>query len=265
MSNKFPKFRITIVGDTAQELFDNIRGYLSWSAMSDVQGAGVGRDNPAQPEEEEQEDFLTQAATNPFAPSAVLRSPLAPAPEWIQKVSGTETVAGHVDSKGMPWDARIHSASREIKKDGSWRYRRGAEDNQIQAVEQELIGKVKHQQAAEMTPSVPVWLPPPVALVPVQSGPSPASPPVHAPGPVPLAPPPMPSPVALPNAHTVETFQKLLVPTLAKLIKDGKLTQDYINALKAHFGVDEIHKVSPQQAEEMFHNFVQYGMIAKAE
>lgn len=61
----------------------------------------------------------------------------------------------------------------------------------------------------------------------------------------------------------LEVFKKNLVPTLAQLVQSGKLTQEYINSLKAHFGVDEIWKVNDQQLAEMHKTFIDYGLIAK--
>lgn len=43
-----------------------------------------------------------------------------------------------VDSKGTPWDARIHSESKATVADGSWRKRRGVSDDIFNAVMTEL-------------------------------------------------------------------------------------------------------------------------------
>lgn len=43
-----------------------------------------------------------------------------------------------VDSKGMPWDARIHSSSKAKVADGSWKYRRGVSDEEVKRVEAEI-------------------------------------------------------------------------------------------------------------------------------
>lgn len=45
---------------------------------------------------------------------------------------------GAVDSKGTPWDARIHSESRATVADGSWRKRRGVGDDVFEQVMAEL-------------------------------------------------------------------------------------------------------------------------------
>jgi len=45
-----------------------------------------------------------------------------------------------LDANGFPWDARIHSSSRERVKDGTWRKRRGVDDAVLTQVEAELRG-----------------------------------------------------------------------------------------------------------------------------
>lgn len=47
---------------------------------------------------------------------------------------------GEVDSKGIPWDARIHSESKATIADGSWRKRRGVDDATYATVLAELQG-----------------------------------------------------------------------------------------------------------------------------
>ncbi len=52
-------------------------------------------------------------------------------------------VSGEVDSSGMPWDARIHSSSRQkLAKGGGWKLRRGVDPAIVAAVEAELRGSV---------------------------------------------------------------------------------------------------------------------------
>jgi len=49
---------------------------------------------------------------------------------------------GEFDSKGMPWDERIHAGTKAKNKDGSWKAKRGVDDATFAAVEQELRGRV---------------------------------------------------------------------------------------------------------------------------
>lgn len=162
-----------------------------------------------------------------------------------------------VDSRGIPWDERIHAVTQGRVKDGSWRYKRGVEDSTIKAIEKELKGvATNHTSTAPSIPTAvhaPIIAAPPIPLHNIQ------------PVAVPVITPPMPLPQPVPSAHTFATFKATLIPTLAKLVKDGKLTQDYVNQLCAHYGVDLIFKVNDQQLEEIFNGFVQYGMITKAQ
>lgn len=48
------------------------------------------------------------------------------------------TNAPAVDSAGFPWDERIHSGSKSIKKDGTWTYRKNTPPTVITTVEAEL-------------------------------------------------------------------------------------------------------------------------------
>lgn len=234
-------FKFLIEGKTIKELKANIEEFFN-EFESLQPGTGGG----------EEQDFLTQAAAQEPAPivPAVPATPIATltsvpsVPVSIPKENGSATPAAAIDSRGFPWDDRIHASSRTTNKDGTWRYKRGVEQPTINTVEQELITKVKGQQAAEMQPA-------PVAIPTVPG----------VPAAVPVAPPPIPQETVLPNAHTVETFTKNLIPVLAKLVKEGKLDQAYINSLKAHYGVDEIYKVNATQAAELFQLFVQHQLI----
>lgn len=258
------KFKVIVEGRTKQELIDNIREYL-----------GLDKEPGAQPGTD-QADFLTSAAKHPELPKIVAElarsipeTPKVPSPLPAPVASVTASpspIGGNdygVDSRGLPWDERIHSVTQSKNKDGSWRNRRGVEDGQIRSVEAELATRARGMQESQMvsaSPAVPFAAPPipqPAVAVPIAPTPAPLA----------VAPPiPIPPPVALvPAAHSLKTFKETLIPTLAKLVKDGKLTQEYINILQTHFGVQELWRVNDQQLEELFNNFVQYGMVVKAE
>ena len=70
-------------------------------------------------------------AAPPSAPVAV--APTAPAAP--SSPAGVE-----LDSKGLPWDRRIHSETKAKIADGSWRKKRGTADTYLQQVEAELRG-----------------------------------------------------------------------------------------------------------------------------
>jgi hypothetical protein len=63
--------------------------------------------------------------------------------------------------------------------------------------------------------------------------------------------------------HSIDTFKAQFVPTLAKLVMSGQLTQDYVQQLKTYFKVNEIFDLKTNDAAmtEMFNTFVQAGLI----
>lgn len=46
-----------------------------------------------------------------------------------------------VDSRGFPWDERIHASSKAINADGTWRNKRGVDSDLLHTVEAELMQK----------------------------------------------------------------------------------------------------------------------------
>ena len=62
---------------------------------------------------------------------------------------------GEFDSKGMPWDERIHAGTKAKNKDGSWKAKRGVDDATFAAVEQELRSRVAAAPVAPVMPTAP--------------------------------------------------------------------------------------------------------------
>lgn len=106
---------------------------------------GVAEPTSAKPVESWREE-LAHAVT----PATPIPEPTAPPPP----------VPG-VDSSGLPWDARIHSDSRAVNADGTWRKKRGVADELVAAVTAELKG----------APAEPVAPPPPAPSTPVPPAP----------------------------------------------------------------------------------------------
>jgi hypothetical protein len=65
-----------------------------------------------------------------------------------------------VDSAGLPWDARIHSASRSLNADGTWRAKRGLNTDAKVQVEKEL-----HQVMSIPSPPQPQQTQVPASIV----------------------------------------------------------------------------------------------------
>ncbi len=181
---------------------------------------------------------------------------------------------GPVDSRGVPWDERIHSTSKALNKDGSWRIRRGADDNQVRQIEASLARRQTTPIAAAL-PSiereVPVASAPPIPapptttlnVAPVFTQPAPfapSEPVVSAPSYENISVPPTTKP-----AHTLETFKANFIQVLGGLAQSGKIDQAYIEAMKKHHGVKEIWHVANDDGmlRELFENFVSFGLITK--
>jgi hypothetical protein len=166
--------------------------------------------------------------------------------------AGSVNAVNDVDSEGLPWDARIHSSSRETVKSGVWKKRKGVDDALFSQVKAELYARRNQGQpvthaAAMMVPGQPV----------AQLH---AAPPVQAVAPVAA---PAPLPPAMNGGHTLATFIANFPMTIGKLITDGKITQDYVNTLNAHFGVTEIWMINDEQKAVVFEEFIKYGLVTR--
>jgi hypothetical protein len=115
---------------------------------------------------------VAPAPIAPEAPPASLTVPPAPpvpvpapaAPEVAQPAPAAPSAVA-LDAEGLPWDARIHSSSKEKVKAGTWKYRRGVEDAEVATVEAELRQLMAiPAPAATLAPPPP---PAPAALPPV--------------------------------------------------------------------------------------------------
>ncbi len=79
----------------------------------------------------------------------------------------TNTNPPAVDSAGLPWDERIHSGSKSIKKDGTWTYKKNTPPTVIQTVEAELKARTG-QTAGPAAGAIAGVGNPPAALTGVQ-------------------------------------------------------------------------------------------------
>ena len=151
----------------------------------------------------------------PLPPGAALPPvPPVPAVPPVPPAPAAPPNRADVDSAGLPWDARIHSESRNKVADGTWRKRRNTAPELVAQVEAELraLMAIPVASAAPLpsspaatataaggsipTPTSAPAVAPPVA--PVSASPaSPVTPPVPAP-PVPQPPAVAPTPVAPP-------------------------------------------------------------------
>lgn len=115
-----------------------------------------------------------------------------------------------LDAKGLPWDPRIHSSSKNKNSDGSWRYLRGVDKDLVGIVEAEL----RQLNANDDVP------PPPAPVVEDAPPPPPPAPVVED-----APPPPPPAPVAA-GVTMSEVFQR--VTFLQKGTDTNRLPQDLL-------------------------------------
>lgn len=79
-------------------------------------------------------------------PAPVSSAPLPPTPGPASSTVAAPTVT--LDSKGLPWDHRIHASSKALIADGTWRAKRGVDPAMVTSVEAEL-------KAAQAAPAAP--------------------------------------------------------------------------------------------------------------
>lgn len=86
-----------------------------------------------------------------YTPNAETRGPVAtPTREDDEREAPTMPINDSaVDSKGTPWDARIHSESKATVADGTWRKRRGVSDELFNEVMAELTAAASNDDAGE--------------------------------------------------------------------------------------------------------------------
>jgi len=189
-----------------------------------------------------------------------------------------------LDAEGLPWDKRIHASSKAKVKDGTWRTKRGADENEVRTIKDELRTRLAQAANPPSTPAPPINESTPVVETPVV-GVDPAVPgtdktvghvvqptvtpqaPVVDPNAADIQSAPaieMPTQPSTSQGHTEDTFVANFPMVMANLITEGKINQDYVNQLKAYFQVTEIWNITEVQKRQVFDNFVSAGVIQKA-
>lgn len=141
--------------------------------------------------------------------AAVPSAPVAPTPP----VPGVD-----LDSQGIPWDGRIHGATKTKNADGSWRQKRGLNDESLKLrVEAELkAGQAARAPLAPPAAAVPA-LPPTTAVLPAA---------LHAPGSAPT-----------------ETFGQLMA-RLAPITMGSPAAAGKLNEALAAFGLTALAQLA---------------------
>ncbi len=167
-----------------------------------------------------------QSPSAPAGPTAgVPMPPTVPSPPAASDPTGfapsepaaQTNLAGGVelDSRGLPWDHRIHSSGKAKVAAGTWKQKRGVDDAVIAAVEAELRAAMAvpgPTAAAPVPPPAGVPLPPAPATVPAGAVPIPPVPDIPAAAPTP------------PVTAGPLTFPQLM-QKVTGAISSGRLTQ----------------------------------------
>lgn len=136
-------------------------------------------------------------------------APTVVAPEPPPADTTSPVPSAGFDSAGLPWDERIHSGSKALNADGTWRAKRGLNDPAFKArVEVEL--RARSAAVPPPLPRVDATVPTPPEL------PLPPAAPAE-----PVAPPPVP--VAAPHVWTFESLLNRVV--VNKLVGTPQLTE----------------------------------------
>lgn len=127
------------------------------------------------------------------------------------------------DAAGLPWDARIHSGTRALIADGTWRKRRGVEPEVVEQVEAELRTLV----------AIPPPADPAEVFKPADAPPPPPAPPAA------VAPPPPPAAAA---AGDPATFAELMV-WLSPRLADKSVTHEQVREAVVDAGLASVENL----------------------
>lgn len=198
-------------------------------------------------------------------------SPQEP-PKNVNSLTTPEASTTELDTKGMPWDARIHAATGTKNADGSWRYRRNIDDKTVHQVEAELEAKGFGRVSGGVKPITPVE-PAPVQFTPppVPPGPHVEMPKFETPVAVPSQPqvaavsPAPPPTVSTVPAHDLASFKANFSQVLMTLMQQGKIDRPWIVGTCEHFKLTQIYDIVKDEAKltELLNLFAQWGFVTK--
>lgn len=192
------------------------------SIASDRDGGKAPGDSPSAPKPAVVVESPPPAPVVPAAPTA---------PASTTPAADTPSSEIVTDKAGLPWDERIHSSSKNMNADGTWRYLRGGDVDLRAAVEAELRAKLANTE----TPPPP----PPVAD---NAGDVPPPPPPPAPAAAADAPPPPPPPVVETQADAAPAgvTAAVVFKRINELKAAKRIDQDGINAALTSVDVESL-------------------------
>jgi hypothetical protein len=185
------------------------------------------------------------------------------APQGIVAATNSPVPAGvTVDVTGTPWNPEMHSSSKKMNADGSWKKKKnftGAETAAPVASAPQAV-----QAAPLVAPPAPT-----VQVAVPQFAPQVAQP----------APQPQVQAVAQPTYQNIPTipqsnerpaldyqsFKNDLPMTMTRLISSGQVKQDYVDQLNKYFGIQQIYNVlgDERKCMELFDVLCKQGFITK--
>lgn len=163
-----------------------------------------------------------------------------------------------LDSKGTPYDANIHTATKLKTQSGEW--------------------KKKPVRGSKTEAAQPQWQPPvatqaPPVQIPVTNEPTVAMPftqfpPAEQAQQTPVIESLAPAIGNAPPMHSYESFKKNLGKITMILANQGKIDRNYLMQLAQHFGVNEIWDIVEPKHEAncriLYNSFIEHGLILGA-
>lgn len=190
------KFQLTVICESAAELAEATARLAAPAAVllaADHPSAGFPMDPPNPFASAAAAPASVAAAVVPIAPVVPVASapvptpaatPIAPLPVPVAPVPAAPVAptipvpgAAELDSRGMPWDTRIHAANRGKVTSGQWRAKKNVEDSLVVQVEAELRATMAARAPGSVVPAAPL----PAAqlgIVPADAAPIPPAVPV---------------------------------------------------------------------------------------
>lgn len=174
-------------------------------------------------------------------------APITTTPGVASSAAGASSAGVELDSKGLPWDGRIHAESKGKIADGTWRKKRNLDPALLAQVEGELRqvmgatgAPLAHSTAPIATTQAPATVAPVTANLPTASVSQPAVAP-PPPAPVAGAAPTMPAaPNVAPAGDVPQDARQQFVGLVGRAsaaIQGGKVTQVEVNQICADSGI----------------------------
>lgn len=163
-----------------------------------------------------------------------------------------------LDSKGVPYDATIHTATKLKTQSGEWK-KKPVRGSKAEATQPQW-------QSPVTTQAPPVQIP--VTNEPTVAMPFTQFPPAEQAQQTPVIESLAPAIGNAPPMHSYESFKKNLGKITMILANQGKIDRNYLMQLAAHFGVNEIWDIVEPKHEAncriLYNSFIEHGLILGA-